>query len=134
MSTTFQDLQYDDNPRNGQVVSDRSDLMAMLNQLRTIRPPLMCQFIGDNGYNLTVGIDHDFGCVQHSANDGVPPYLMAIGPQVDDRQMQFVVGGTATPIDGRYRLPFGTLGEVVATFVATGERSNSVVWEEFAPN
>jgi hypothetical protein len=134
MITTFQDLQYDDNPRNGQVVSDRSHLMALLNQLRTIRPPSMCQFIGNNGCNLTVGIDQGSGCVQHSTNDGAPPYLMAIGRQADNRQMQFVVGGTETPIDGRYRLPFDILREVVANFVATGERSSSVLWEEFAPN
>jgi hypothetical protein len=48
--------------------------------------------------------------------------------------MEFAVGGAATPIDGQYRLPFGILQDVVTTFVATGERSSVVKWEEFAPN
>ena len=59
--------------------------MALLDELRTMRPPFMCQFVGENGFNLTVGIDHDFGCVQYSANDGSPPYLMATGPCSDRR-------------------------------------------------
>ena len=25
-----------------------------------MRPPFMCQFVGDNGFNLTVGIDRDY--------------------------------------------------------------------------
>jgi hypothetical protein len=130
MNTIFQDLQNDRNPWNGQLVSDRSATMALLDQLRNVRPPVMCQFVGDNGYNLTIGVGSDFGCVQHSANDGLPPYLMATGPLADDRQMEFVVGGTATPVDGRYRLPFDILQDVVATFVASGRRSDSVKWHD----
>ena len=70
MYTTFQDLQRVHNPRNGQVVNDRSSVLALLAELQKIQPPFMCQFVGDNGFNLTVGIDHDCGCVQHSPNDG----------------------------------------------------------------
>jgi Immunity protein Imm1 len=44
--------------------------------------------------------------------------------------MEFLVGDTPTPIDGRYRIAFDELREVVAEFVATGERSNRVSWEE----
>ena len=130
MNTTFQDLEDEHNPRNGQVLSDRPGVLALLSELRIKRPPFMCQFVGENGYNLTVGVDHDFGSVQHSANDGMPPYLMATGPSADEHEMEFAVGGTATPIDGRYRLSFGIVQEVVATFVATGRRSDSVKWEE----
>lgn len=133
MNTTFQDLQNDNNPRNGQVLGDRSALTALLDELRLVRPPIMCQLIGENGYNLTIGVGPDFGCVQHAANDGLPPYLMASGPWADDLQMTFVVGGTATPIDGRYRLPFAILQDVAATFVASGARSSAVKWEEFLP-
>jgi hypothetical protein len=133
MNVTFQDLQNEDNPRNGESFEDASTLTALLMELRLIQPAFMCQFLGDNGYNLTVGIDRSFGCIQHSANDGAPPYLMAVGLSPHDHQMEFAVGGTATPIDGRYRLPFDTLHNVVATFVATGSRSNCVKWEEFVP-
>jgi hypothetical protein len=56
MNTTFQDLQNNDNPRNGQVVDDHSTAMALLDQLRNVRPPIMCQLFGDNGYNLVIGV------------------------------------------------------------------------------
>jgi hypothetical protein len=131
MNTRFQDLENDDNPRNGQVLSDRPGVMALLEELREIRPPFICQFVGDHGFNLTVGIGHEFGCVQHSANDGTPPYLMATEPTSDQSEMEFILGGTATPIDGRYRLSFSTVKEVVAAFVASGGRSDTVKWEEF---
>jgi len=133
MNTTFQDLQHDDNLRNGQVVGDPASVAVLLDQLRMMRPPFMCKFVGDNGYNLTIGIDHEFRCVQHSANDGAPPCLMAVGPSADDRQMEFVVGDTATPIDGRYRLPFRTVQDLVVAFVASGQRGDSVKWEELEP-
>jgi Immunity protein Imm1 len=130
MNTTFQDLQHDDNPRNGEVMGDPQTVVALLDELRTVRPPFMCQFVGDNGYNLTIGIDEDIGCVQHSANDGSPPYLMAVDPTGHHQRMEFVVGDTATPIDGRYRLPIRTVRELVATFITSGGRSNCVEWEE----
>ena len=135
MNTRFQDLEHEHNPRNSEVLSDRPSVMALLDELRGVQPPFMCQFIGDNGFNLTVGINRDFGCVQHSANEGMPPYLMAVatsGPP-DQGDMEFVVGDTATPIDGRYRLPFDTLTEIVAEFVTSGERSSEVSWEELGP-
>ena len=130
MNTTFQDLQHDDNPRNGEVIGDPLRVEALLDELQTTQPPFMCQFVGENGYDLTVGISPEIGCVQHSANDGSPPYLMAVEPSARHQEMEFVVGDTTTPINGRYRLPFHTVKEVVATFVASGQRSRAVKWEE----
>jgi hypothetical protein len=132
MNARFQDLEDENNPRNGEVLRDRQTVTALLDKLRVIRPPFMCEFVGDNGFELTVGIDRDFGCVQYSSSDGMPPYLMAtvpIGPKSDQNEMVFVVGGTATPIDGRYRLPFDVLTEVAVEFVTSGERSRKVSWE-----
>lgn len=134
MNTRFQDLQNDNNPRNGTTLADRATVVSLLEALRTVEPPVMVQFIGDNGYNLIVGIAHDSGCVQHAANDGQPPYLMAVstGDAQDRREMEFLVGDTPTPIDGRYRIGFGELCDIVGEFVATGERSVGASWEEFA--
>ncbi len=133
MNTTFQDLEDERNERNGLQLRDRLSVVELLDDLRS-RPPFMCQFTGDNGYDLTVGIARDFGCIQHAANDGTPPFLMAVqsaGPQSAPGEMEFAVGGTATPIDGRYRLTMEMLKEVVAEFVATGRKSDRVDWEEF---
>jgi hypothetical protein len=134
MNATFQDLQDANNPRNGQVFSDRVTVVTLLQELRGIEPPFVCQFTGANGFNLTIGVAHDFGCVQHCSNDGLPPYLMAVsnvgGSGLDD--IEFLCGGTPTPIDGRYRIGFEELCETVAQFVDTGERGARVAWEELA--
>lgn len=134
MNTTFQDLQHENNPRNGQVFCQRDTALSLLQVLRTIEPPFMCQFTGDNGFNLIIGVTHDSGCVQHSSNNGLPPFLMAVcssGP-ANRGDMEFLVGDTPTPIDGRYRIGIDDLCEVVAEFVATGKRSARVFWEELA--
>jgi len=137
MSATFQNLQHPDDARNGETLHDRPSVIALLDDLRHVAPPFMCQFVGDNEFNLTVGIDRDFGCVQHSANDGSPPYLMATVSSKaasDRREMTFLVGDTVTPIDVRYRLPFDIILQIVADFVTSGTRTENVTWEEFAPN
>ncbi len=134
MNAIFQDLEHDCNPRNGELLTSSQSVTNLLEELRERRPPFMCQFIGNNGFNLTVGIDHDFGCIQHSSSDGIPPCLMAIeskSNRPDGCEMEFLVAGTPTPIDSRYRLSFNTVKTVVAEFVASGIQSSCVVWEEF---
>ncbi len=133
MKTSFQDLDNEISPRNGATIADRPAVIQLLDDFKD-RAPFMCQFVGDNGYGLTVGLSHDHGCIQYAANDRAPPYLMAV-LQHDvssmSNEMVFSVGGTPTPIDGRYRLTLETLKEVVAEFVVSGSRSDRVEWEEF---
>ena len=134
MNVQFQDLEKDDNPRNGESFANPEELLDLLDELRSSRPPFMCELVGNNGFTLTVGIGGDTGCVQHAPSDGTPPYLMAIDPTTGKstvEEMEFVVGGTATPIDGRYCLPFATVKDVVAEFAVSGNRSAAVNWEEF---
>ena len=132
MITRFEDLENEDSPRNGEMLSDPATVVGLINQLRDVHPPLMCQFVNDIGFNLTVGVGRDFGCAQYSSNDGMPPFLMAESrnDNSDRSAMEFVVGGTATPIDGRYRLSISEMVEVVIEFVTTGVRSSKVAWQE----
>lgn len=135
MNTKFQDLQNEHNPHDGQVISDRETAASLLDDLRNIRPPFMCQFTGDDGFNLVVGIGRDFGCVQHSSNDGMPPFLLAVSKTGSSNRndMEFLVGDTTTPINGRYRIPFDALREIVVDFVTTGQRNSNVTWDELDP-
>ena len=94
----------------------------------------MCELIGDNGFTLTVGVSNNLGCVQHAPGNGTPPYLMAVGStetKLNSGDVEFVVGGTATPIDRRYCFPFERVKQIVTYFVETGKRWPGVVWEEF---
>jgi hypothetical protein len=132
MIATFQDLQNDDNPRNGQTIHDQETVASLLEELRNKEPPIACQFTGDNGYNLIVGIGRDFGCAQHSSNDGMPPYMMAVSQAgaAQDDDIEFLMGNTPTPIDGRYRVAFDEVLEIVVDFVTKGDMSTNVSWME----
>lgn len=134
MKVQFQDLQDRGNPHNGESFTSPSQVAGLLEDLRCSRTTFMCQLVGDNGFTLTVGVEDDTGCVQHAPSDGTPPYLMAVGStemEQNGGDMEFVVGGTATPIDRRYRLAFSTIKEIVVEFVQSGNRSSKVEWEAF---
>ncbi len=135
MKARFQDLEDDKNPSNGRWISDEQQALALLDAVHD-RPPFMAQFTSENGFNITVGIANEFGCVQYAASDGSPPFLMAITTtstsELPDRHdMEFLVGGTPTPIESRYRLPLGLVKQVVADFIVSGNLSKRVGWEKF---
>jgi hypothetical protein len=130
MHARFQDFEDEHNPRNAQMLGDRAAVVALFDELCKRRAPFMCQFTGDNGFNLIVGIGGDYGCAQYSSNDGMPPFLMAVDIQGSpaDRDMEFLVGGTPTPIDRKYRVPIEQVREAVAEFVTTGRKGAGVRW------
>lgn len=136
MRAIFTDLEDDANPRNGQSLDDSHQVLQVLEELRAADRPRMCQVTTEYGDNLVVGIGRDFGCVQHSREDGIPPYVMAVAraslPAPDE--LEFAVGGTMTPIDRRYLIPMDQVADLVAQFVASGEISDAVLWEVFEPS
>ena len=131
MTATFYDLQRDDNPRNRQVLNDQRSVVDLFDEIRLVQPPCMYQFVGDHGFSLTVGVDRTSEYVQHSTNDGSPPYLMATASSPDDRDMSFLIGDTAIPIAGRYRLPSELVRQIVTAFVESGDRMAGINWIEF---
>jgi hypothetical protein len=131
MNVEFLDLEEQENPMNGERLASASHLVELLDELRSSRQPFMCQLIADNGSMLTVGSASDGGCVQHSPSDGGSPYFMAVGSsEANMGEVEFAVGGTATPIDRRYCLPFKQVKNICSYFLQTGDRSPSVTWEE----
>lgn len=133
MKVQFKDLDDLTNPMHGETLTNANEVRALLDQLHS-RTPFMCELVGVNGYMLTVGIGGDRGCVQYSPSDGTPPYLMAVSPAEPEpniEEMEFVVGGTATPIDARYCFAFELVKDIAADFVEQGEPSSVVRWEEF---
>ena len=93
--------------RNGRVLESPQQLRAALEEMQSpSRAPFFMELVGDNGRQLLLGLGGADGCVQFSSADGAPPYLMAVG-QYDggDGPMEFMMGGTATPVSRRYSLP-----------------------------
>lgn len=97
----------------------------------------VCQLEGENGFMLTIGVGNEVGCVQHSRIDGDSAYLVALAPSYqgdeeegEENDLEFLCGNTPSPIPKRNILPFAMVKKIVAYFVATGERSPAVSWEE----
>jgi hypothetical protein len=115
----------------GQSISSGEQLCAQIDRL-SMGPPNCHELIGEHGYALMMGIGRTLGCVQHSREDGEPPYLLATTPDAKrsgNGEIEFVMGGTATPIRKRYCLPLDTIKKIAVHFLETGERSHAVEWE-----
>lgn len=128
MKARFQDHQDLANPVNGAEVGP-SEAVALLRELRA-RQPFFCSLDTLAG-TLLVGVGRNTGCVQHTADSaGSPPYLMATASSPSEQGIEFLSGGTPTPIPGRYCLPWLQVEDVVHRFLTAGVRPNNVVWEE----
>jgi hypothetical protein len=128
---TFFDRQNPSNPLNSTVVITTTELLDILNSLKG-RQPFFCELVGENGFNLLLGVGGDISCAQYSPSDGSTPYLMATlgkGGDADD-YAEFLINNTLTPIPFRYCIRFETAKEIAAHFLKTGERSHLVVWEQ----
>ncbi|MGA8078973.1 MAG: Imm1 family immunity protein [Xanthobacteraceae bacterium] len=106
-------------------------LAHLLDNART-RTPFIAELRADNGFELVIGTGGDLGCVEHRRINGDLPYLMAMSshPPLTTGEVEFLTANTPTPIAARYILSFLELKEIALDFLATGERSKSVSWEE----
>jgi hypothetical protein len=131
MKVTFQDQQEPTNVASGRVMNTPAEVAQLFESLRS-RPPFMFELVGEHGHSLTVGYSNSVGAAQYAGSDGRPPYLMAVNEESldDEAVVEFLAGGTPTPIAGRFCLPIQRVLEIAQRFVATGERSNAVTWDE----
>jgi ABC-type transport system involved in multi-copper enzyme maturation permease subunit len=131
MSATFHDLQQPEYPLNGTCLADGAAVRQLFTALRR-REPFMFELCGSNGSRLLIGLATERAVVQFSSADGEPPYLMAIDEKgtAKDGFIEFLVGGTLTPIARRFGLPVETATMIAIEFVCDGTQSNLVEWEE----
>ncbi len=131
MITTLFDIQDTKSALNGLVLESDARLTSVLDVLRNMSPRFI-ELVGENGYHLMIGIGGPNGCVQFSRTDGDLPYLMALGPDSveTDGHLEFLAGGTLTPISMRYILSFETTKQIAIDFLNTGNRSPRVQWKE----
>lgn len=130
MMAVFQDMEQAANPMNGMRLASPAAIDAFFCSLAG-REPFMFELRGENGFTLTVGLAADCGTVQYSSSEGVPPYVMALGDEIDEGEfVEFLAGGTPTPIPKRFCLPLGLVQRIVQDFLTHGEESSAVEWEE----
>jgi len=131
MTVKVFDRQNESNPLNGRVVEHDDELLQILESFRS-RPAFFAELVGENGYNLLVGVAGATGSVQYSRDDGTPPYLMALGSDRESpgEYLEFLTGDTPTPVPRRYGLPLDLVKEVAVYFRQTGQCSPAIPWEE----
>lgn len=131
MNAEFFDRQEQSNPLNGAKIENGGKLLKILDDLRS-REPFFCELVGENSFNLLLGVGRTIGCVQYSPGDGSTPYLMAVatGEQDSDGYVEFLTADTPTPVPRRYCLSFEIVKQIAAYFIETGKRSPEVSWEE----
>jgi hypothetical protein len=119
------------NAVNGTGVANGKQVVALIEALRQ-RPPFFCELVGENGYNLLVGIGGAIGCTQYSRADGNPPYWMATSPSTKHKEgvVDFLIADTATPVPARYCVPFDAVKDIIVYFQNTGLRNPAVDWDE----
>jgi len=129
------DMEDSDNPWNNAAITERVSLIKLLDY-SSKRKPFLLELAGDNGFKLIIGIGGPWGCVQFSSIDGNPPYLIAMRKDekgtdaLDVDEVEFLAGGTPTPISMHQIFPYEKVKDMVVYFFETGHRSPSVEWEE----
>jgi hypothetical protein len=131
MKAIFNDMQDYSSFLNGATVRNRKELFTVLDSVRD-REPFVCEFVGDNGYKLMLGIGKYIGSVQHSPSDGDVPYIVAVEPGHHGEQdyVEFLIGNTPTHIPRRNCLPIEVVKQIAVYFIETGNRWPGVSWKE----
>lgn len=122
-------------PLSGSIMIDAANLIQLRDERRN-GAPFNADLIGDNGFELMIEIAGDLVCVQYIRSDGEPPYLMAVSPRpltVEAGYVEFLSGGTPTPVAACYIISFDELKQIACHFLNTGGRSDAVSWHEFDP-
>jgi hypothetical protein len=134
MRVTLHDFEHGTNGQfDGAHVESTLRLCEILGQLQHL-DPFVLQLEGENGFNLTVGIGGPVAFIQHSSNDGNPPYLVAVTRDAREHPNNgehiFFCGGQDTPIRSSQCVPFECLQSTACHFLETGSRSKEVDWIE----
>jgi hypothetical protein len=129
MIVTFFDREDDTSRLSGTIIRDNRQLFQILDSLRS-RPPFFCELVGENEYCLLVGVGQ-YGYVQYSRFDGEPPYLEVAtnNNEREDEYIEFLMGGTPSPISKRCCMPFDTVRKIAGHFQETGSMYPGVAWE-----
>lgn len=130
-NVVFRDLQELENPMNGSRLPSAFAIAAAFRSFAG-RKPFLFELERNDGSVLTIGFGGNYGCVQHSATGGSPPYLMALGDEDadDGKFLEFLAGNTPTPIPQRFCLPIEQVVKIVSEFIEYGTKSKAVTWEE----
>ena len=131
MNATFVDLNNNENPANGTVISAPNIRKCVRDfQCKT---PSMFQLQLQSGVRIEVGVAGDMGCIQYTPANGLPPYVMATTSLIHSPTESYVifsVGGTDTPISDRFCLPIELLVIALEHIIIESKLFEGLFWEE----
>jgi len=130
MIATFRDMENKANELNGTAIHDGDRLRQILYGMQD-KEPFVCELVGDNGFYLAIGVG-PVGFVEYSRYDGSPPHLMAVSPvnAVEDNDKEFLAGGTPTPVEARFCMPFDDVVKIAVYFLENSAACPFFSWEE----
>jgi hypothetical protein len=100
-------------------------------QARSIGKPQDVQVMLEGAGTLGIVVGESWSVLNHVPADFDPPYMVSVGDDQRDELLVFYVAGdhyTETP--RRHALPAETARVVMRHYLATGELSPSIGWEE----
>jgi hypothetical protein len=127
MVVVFFDRENWENPNNGTAVGDAAHLVSVLAALAG-QPPFFFELECSNGRKLLVGHGDGVGCAQFTDEEGLAAVAVSPTPARDE-VVEFLMGGTATPVLPRYCMPLSLALQIAEHFVRTGNRSAATAWE-----
>ena len=114
----FCNYQDHEDANNWRAISAVDELGELLDRMRDGKP-VIAHLSGPGDFRVEFGIGGDFGCIQISRMDDKPPYLVAVShhPCMKRGYVEFLCGGTPTPIGASNILSYGEMREVLIDFM-----------------
>jgi len=113
-------------------VSDGEELRNLLYRLVEQEPRVFVLEIANNAI-FTIGVGLPYGFVQFSKNNESPYLIAAVVESVKgkglDEDVEFMAGGTPTPIAKRWCLPYDQVVETIIYFFLN-DKLPGLKWEE----
>jgi hypothetical protein len=129
-SITYLDMEGGGEPTPHESIKSIDELRTKLSQLAKQEPKLV-EFKSAAGDRLQLGIGGPFACVQFLKQDNLPPYLCAKTQTFGtNRHIEFICGGTPSPIPPELCLSFHEAAQIAEYFYETGNRDPNVEWVE----
>lgn len=114
-------------------VSNEKELSNILNNLSNQEAQVVIAEFSNMGV-FTIGIGMPYGFVKYSQGDE-PPYLVALADKNTlksnpNDEVEFITGGTPTPIEKAYCLALEQVVEIMTHYFQNKELPQFVKWQE----
>jgi hypothetical protein len=106
-------------------------MRMLLNDFVKQQQPGFVELNSSVGSRLQLGVGRQFACAQFVEHKSLPPYLCAKTKMIRaDKDIEFLCGGTPSPIPPELCLSFDEAAKIAEYFFEVGERDPDFEWIE----